>query len=195
MGRSRDWKPRTPNVGSSSPSDPSDDTLVPPTGYALDRFYDHIDLEAFGKGLQTVANALFSNGKRRSKYTHVSALLLSWEDEDPQLPVSIEIAELKDVLESDYGFNVQEWQIPAEESHIELNSRVLRFLEDSSIKHLKIVYYAGHGIAIWTRCSYMLGNCLTFANLAQSSKQSWREGSIPHCEVVWYSKCSRGIEV
>lgn len=73
------------------------------------------------------------------------------------MPVSLEIAELKDVLVNLYGFEVEEWQIPSIRSHVELNSRILDFLKGSDMKHLKIVYYAGHGKmsnhgqAIWTR--------------------------------------------
>jgi hypothetical protein len=50
----------------------------------------HIDLQNYEKGLQDAANAVFSSN-RRTRYTHISALLLSGEDEDPQLPVSLEI--------------------------------------------------------------------------------------------------------
>jgi hypothetical protein len=116
----------------------------PPSGYALDRLNYHIDLQDFGRGLQNAANAAFSDD-RRSRYTQVSALLLSWKDEDPQLPVSVEIRALKEAFVNLYGFEVEEWQIPPTNSHMELNMRVLNFLKDSCSKHLKIVYYAGHG--------------------------------------------------
>jgi len=134
----------------------SPEKAPPPSGYDLDRLNYHIDLQEFGRGLQNAANAVFSND-RRSKYTQVSALLLSWEDEDPRLPVSLEVCALKDVFVNLYGFEVEEWQIPATNSHMELNLKVLEFLKDSSINHLKIVYYAGHGKlsnhgqAVWTR--------------------------------------------
>lgn len=128
----------------------------PPSGTELDRLHYHVDLQEFAKTLQGAVNAAFSSD-RRSRYSQVSALLLSWEDEDPQLPVSIEIKALKDVFIDLYGFEVEEWQIPATESHMELNLRVLNFLKDSNTKHLKIVYYAGHGKlsnhgqSLWTR--------------------------------------------
>jgi hypothetical protein len=135
---------------------PSPAQSPPLSGYDLDRLNYHVGLEDFGNGLQNAANAVFSSD-RRSRYTQVSALLLSWEDEDPQLPVSLEINALKDVLVNLYGFEVDEWKIPAYESHMELNLKILHFLKDSSTKHLKVVYYAGHGKlsnhgqAIWTR--------------------------------------------
>jgi hypothetical protein len=129
----------------------------PPSRYDIDRLNYHVHLEDLGEELQKAANAVFSSD-RRSKYTKVSALLLSWEEEDPQLPVSLEINTLKDVLVNLYGFEVEEWKIPAHDSHIRLNRKILQFLEDSYTKHLKVVYYAGHGKyvsnhgqAIWTR--------------------------------------------
>jgi hypothetical protein len=142
------------NVDEDSASSPAQ--CPPLSFYDLDRLNHHVGLEDFGKGLQNAANAVFSSD-RRSRYTQVSALLLSWEDEDPQLPVSLEINALKDVLINLYEFEVEEWKIPAHDSHMELNLKILQFLKDSSTKHLKIVYYAGHGKlsnhgqAIWTR--------------------------------------------
>jgi hypothetical protein len=147
----------TANVNEDSLSSPIQSQCTPLSGYDLDRLNYHVDLESFGKGLQNAANAVFSS-ERRSRYTQVSALLLSWEDEDPQLPVSLEINTLKDVLVNLYGFEIEEWKIPAHDSHIRLNRKILQFLEDSSTKHLKDVYYAGHGKyvsnhgqAIWAR--------------------------------------------
>jgi hypothetical protein len=141
--------------------DSSSDSCPPLSGYELDRLNHHITLQDFGKGLQKAANAVFSSD-RRSRYNKVSVLLLSWEDEDPELPVSLEIAALKDVFVDLYGFQVEEWLIPPQHSHMKLNMRVLNFLEDSSSRHLKIAYYAGHGKLsnhgqmLWTR---LANNC------------------------------------
>jgi hypothetical protein len=143
--------PQVAVEGDASPS-----SYPPPPGHELDRLNYHIDLQDFGRGLQDAANAVFTTD-RRSRYTQVSALLLSWEDEDPQLPVSLEIRALKEVFVELYGFEVEEWLIPPVESHGELNMRVLNFLKGSNSKHLKIVYYAGHGKlsnhgqSLWTR--------------------------------------------
>lgn len=143
-----------PQVDDEDETSPS--SCPPPSGYELDRLNYHIDLQDFGRGLQDAANAVFSTD-RRSRYTQVSALLLSWEDEDPQLPVSLEIHALKDVFVELYGFEVEEWLIPQVDSHGELNMKVLNFLKGSNSNHLKIVYYAGHGKlsnhgqSLWTR--------------------------------------------
>ncbi|KAF8854102.1 hypothetical protein BDZ45DRAFT_597553 [Acephala macrosclerotiorum] len=129
----------------------------PPSFYDIDQLNYHIDLQEFGKGLQVAVNAVFSGtGHRRFRYSRVSAILLSWEDEDPSLPVSLEIAALREVFINLYGFEVEEWKIPDVNSHTALNLKILQFLGDSDTKHLKIVYYAGHGRlsnhgqAIWT---------------------------------------------
>ena len=143
---------------------PTPGSRPPPSGYELDKLRYHIDLQDFGKGLQNAANAVFSSD-RRSKYNQTSVLMLSWVDEDPDLPVSLEISALRDVFVNLYSFGVEEWQIPAVNSHMELNLKILQFLKDSSPKHLKIVYYAGHGKlsnhgqAIWTRCAPSLWPC------------------------------------
>ena len=99
---------------------------------------------------------MFSSN-RRSRYNQVTVLLVSWEDEDPELPVSLKFTALKGVFAGLYGFQVEKWLIPLLKSHMKLNVRVLNFLEDSCSRHLKIVYYAGHGKLsnhgqmLWTR--------------------------------------------
>jgi hypothetical protein len=116
----------------------------PPTGHELDRMHYHISLQKFGTGLQRAANAIFP-GDQHSRYMKIDVILLSWEDEDPKLPVSIEIRELADIFTSLYGYDVVQWLIPSEKPHIRLQAKILQFLGDSDPSHLKIVYYAGHG--------------------------------------------------
>ena len=73
-------------------------------------------------------------------------ILLSWEEEDPNLPVSIEIKELREIFKGLYGYEVEEYLIPTEYNcHNRLQSRILEFLGENDPRHLKIVYYAGHG--------------------------------------------------
>jgi hypothetical protein len=112
--------------------------------YELDRIQKDIDLQSFGEGLQKAAEAIFPNDNR-SRYTEVHVLLLSWEDEDPNLPVSIDISRLSDLFQTVYGFETSAWQIPAVQSHRETNRKIDQFLGDDDPKHLKVVYYAGHG--------------------------------------------------
>jgi hypothetical protein len=127
-------------------------TPTPPTCDDIDRWRYHIELEKFGQSLQAAAQAVFPN-ERRSRYTDVSVLMLSWEDEDPRLPVSEEIDKLKIIFRDVYHFDTEYWEIPSQRSHYKTNERVMDFvrLEDDSSTRLKIVYYAGHARLMETR--------------------------------------------
>jgi len=133
-------------------------TSPPPTPLDIDRWNRHIDLKEFGEGLQSAACALFPN-ETKSRYTKVTVLLLSWQDEDPKLPVSIEISQLVHVFRDIYRFNVDEWKIPNQSSHWAVNHKIMEFVHPApdDKEHLKIVYYAGHGklnkmrLLEWTR--------------------------------------------
>jgi hypothetical protein len=112
--------------------------------FDLDRLNYHVRLQDFAVELQKAANAAFPGGQT-SRYSKVDVILLSWEDEDPTLPVASEIRELADTFANVYGYHVEEWLIPAEEdSHNKLQVKILQFLWASNPTHLKIVYYAGH---------------------------------------------------
>lgn len=82
------------------------------------------------------------------KYARVYALLILWEDEDPQLPVSLEVHELGVVLASIYKYEVQIYRIPSGGSHKRLNQKILDFVElgGDNKEDLKIVYFGGHGM-------------------------------------------------
>ncbi len=126
-----------------------DDTDVPPRKrpmafHELDRLNHHTNLQRFGSSLQAAANAIFP-AEQVSRYTKVDVILLSWEDEDPKLPVSLEVRELASVFADIYRFDVEEWLIPADDSHNRVQTRILQFLGPNNPRHLKIVYYAGHG--------------------------------------------------
>ena len=140
---------------SSSNSSPN---TIPPSPDDISRWQWHIGLQDFGKSLQVAANAIFPNTSKL-RYKTVSTLLLSWEDEDPNLPVSIEINELSAVFEDGYGFETEKWKIPDQNSHARLNRKILDFVvtEDDPRDYLFIVYYAGHAkltsdrLLSWTR--------------------------------------------
>jgi len=143
------------NVDSHSSSPP------PPTPHELDFQQRHISLKQFGEGLQLAANTLFPNDST-SRYTKTSVLILSWEDEDPELPVSIEISRLSYVFEHVYQFEVESWKIPTKNSHFELNQKIGAFVkpEDDDRQHLKIVYYAGHARLAKNRTLVWAGSVL-----------------------------------
>lgn len=136
----------------------SPNSTPPPTLADIDRWRYHIDFEDFGKSLQDAANAVFPNDTN-SRYTEVSVLILSWEDEDPQLPVSQEIRSLYHLFNEVYSYETERWTIPDEHSHWKLTEKVMDFVKptEDSKTHLKIVYYAGHArltdtrLLVWTR--------------------------------------------
>lgn len=76
---------------------PSSQSSPPPTFQDIERWQYHISLREFGEDLQAAAKAIFPNDSN-SKYTKVNVLILSWQDEDPQLPVSLEIRRLYEVF-------------------------------------------------------------------------------------------------
>jgi hypothetical protein len=136
----------------------STSTSPPPSPLDIDRWNRHIGLKEFGEGLQAAASALFPN-ETKSRYTKTTVLMLSWEDEDPNLPVSLEISCLADVFRNVYRYHVDEWKIPNQSSHWAVNQKIMDFVRPApdDREHLKIVYYAGHGklngtrLLEWTR--------------------------------------------
>jgi hypothetical protein len=79
--------------------------------------------------------------------------MLSWIDEDPQLPVSLEIDKLAAVLEMRYHFDIERWEIPDQNSHFKVAKKVMGFVAPVGDERwqLKIVYYAGHARLLDTR--------------------------------------------
>jgi len=137
---------------SQSNSISSSSTAPPPTPHDIDRWGKHTSLQEFGEGLQSAARALFPN-ETKSRYTSVTVLVLSWQDEDPNLPVSLEISRLVDVFKNIYHFDVDEWKIPNQNSHWAVNQKIMTFVAPgpNDKEHLKIVYYAGHARLTKTR--------------------------------------------
>jgi hypothetical protein len=100
----------------------------PPTSEELDRIYRPRRL-------------------RKDTYLETFVLMLSWEEDDPRLPVDREIDSLYDVFERLYHFKVERWKIPSTDPHIRLNEKILDLVKLGGDRGdcLKIVYYAGHG--------------------------------------------------
>ncbi|KAL2071832.1 hypothetical protein VTL71DRAFT_13067 [Oculimacula yallundae] len=143
--------PATQSYISSANSSP------PPTFSDLDRWRCHIDFQKFSKDLQAAANAVFPNDTK-SRYSRVSVLMLSWENEDPNLPVSQEIDKLHDIFQNLYRYETERWTIPDENCHYRLTEKIMDYVKpaEDSKTHLKIVYYAGHArltetrLLVWT---------------------------------------------
>lgn len=157
--------PNTEDGVTSSKGDyPSSPNSTPPplSSHEIDNFTRRMDMKAFGENLQKAANAVFPNDNK-SRYIKVSVLLLSWQDEDPKLPVSDEIKILEEIFRAMYHFETEHWKIPDENSHYVVNEKVLAFVKPGgqSAEHLKIIYYAGHArltherSLAWTRYEYL----------------------------------------
>jgi len=84
-------QPDSKTVSSSEHrSDNSSSATAPPTPNDTNRWKSHISLQQFGERLQASAKAVFPN-VAKSRYSKISVLMLSWEDQDPSLPISIEV--------------------------------------------------------------------------------------------------------
>ncbi|KAH7400228.1 hypothetical protein BKA64DRAFT_477638 [Cadophora sp. MPI-SDFR-AT-0126] len=136
----------TSNAASHQSSISSTSTLPPPNPHDIDRWNRHVKFQDFAAGLDDAAKALFPNEKT-SRYSSVTVLVLSWQDEDPHLPVHLEIAELVHVFKDVYQYDVEEWKIPTQNPHLAVNRKIMDFVEPApnDREHLKIMYYAGHG--------------------------------------------------
>lgn len=111
----------------------------------IDRWQRHISLQNFAKDVERAAKSVYS-ADNRSRYTNVYVLILKWKTEDPKLPVSYEISELRQVLEQVYHYETEIFEIPDSRSHNKVNEKISAFIgiNDDSKSDLKIVYYAGH---------------------------------------------------
>lgn len=114
---------------------------------------------------------LIQRQTERPPYSHVSVLLLSWED-DPS--VDQDVAAFEAILRSKYNYVTRRWQIPTVPNpSIKLGVQMASFLENARPNHLLIIYYAGHGFVgsdghlywAWYVCPTVIGHdferCLT----------------------------------
>jgi hypothetical protein len=124
----------------------------PPTPEELDRQLRSAKLRSFGEQLQEIANASIPNNQA-TRYRNVYVLILKWEGEDPQLPISLEILKLLNVFVNIYHFETEVWDIPDEDCHVSVNQKILDFkrLGSDSKDDLKVLYYGGHGRLIRNR--------------------------------------------
>ncbi|UNI15498.1 hypothetical protein JDV02_002027 [Purpureocillium takamizusanense] len=100
------------------------------------------DFESFARHLQDAA-MLIQRQTERPPYSDVSVLLLSWEEDQT---VDDDLAALETVLQKQYNFGTQQWQIPTVPNpSIKLGVQMASFLEQARPDHLLIIYYAGHG--------------------------------------------------
>jgi hypothetical protein len=138
--------------------------IPPPKPEEIDQWQRNVKIQAFGEELQTIADAYFPN-TATSRYKNVYVLILKWDDEDPNLPVSYETERLESVFRDVYFFQTETWDIPDMDCHDKVNQKILDFKRQggNSQNDLKIVYYGGHGkltrngSLAWTRYNPLFG--------------------------------------
>ncbi|KAH7386366.1 hypothetical protein BKA64DRAFT_141824 [Cadophora sp. MPI-SDFR-AT-0126] len=121
-------------------------TAIPPRPEDIDRWHRHSTLENFGRALNKRAKLVYSS-ESRSRYSNVHVLIIKWEREDPNLPVSHEISDLCRVFQGKYHYQTEIFEIPDKKSHARVSAKINAFIDinDDSKDDLKIIYYAGHG--------------------------------------------------
>jgi hypothetical protein len=79
------------------------------------------------------------------KYKKVTALLISWAEDD--LGVAVEVDRLQLLFKQDFNFETERYKIPSQNSAAELSSRLSTFIRTHSLgdDSLSIFYYGGHG--------------------------------------------------
>ncbi|KAH6719008.1 hypothetical protein BKA61DRAFT_429076, partial [Leptodontidium sp. MPI-SDFR-AT-0119] len=130
----------------------------------------HHRMREIAARIQDGANRSFPNDlSSRYRYDKVYALLICWADEDPRLPVSIELNDLSRLFSDEFGFQAETWQIPTDNCHNELSHKVLDFIGigDDNRNDLKIVYYGGHGILT-------KGRQLAWTNIPNKAEKMFR---------------------
>jgi hypothetical protein len=93
-----------------------------------------------------ISNELSRYHPRRSqRYSAVNVLLVTWKDDD--IGVASEVDELAHLFRDEFSFFVWPYQIPSNNSQVQLQLHVAQFIErcGSSDDNLIILYYSGHG--------------------------------------------------
>jgi hypothetical protein len=105
--------------------------------------------------------------------------MMRWAQDN--LGVAQELNILANLFQDEYGFNVEEWKIPADKtSHTNLMQKALDFLGDyDSEDNLFILYYAGHG----------------FINQDRQSTWAWRVFLWIRFGVAWLTTIAHRIRV
>jgi len=80
---------------------------------------------------------------RHNPYSHVSALLIQFQDDD--LGVRSEIADLECMFRDTYHFDVDTYRIPSSKKRYhQLSAKLHDFVDDDAPGRLFIIYYGGH---------------------------------------------------
>ncbi|KAM3432708.1 hypothetical protein NHJ13734_006766 [Beauveria thailandica] len=149
-GKRRKLAPKL-NASASSPPDPLSiapysQKLPHPTHIVPDAPHhsQRHEFEAFARHLHDAAILINRQAAHpRTAYTNVSVLLLGWQDDAAAVD---NIRALQQVLDADYRYHTQTWQIPTVANpSIKLGMQMASFLEHARPDQLLIIYYSGHG--------------------------------------------------
>ncbi|KAM3504393.1 hypothetical protein MY10362_003593 [Beauveria mimosiformis] len=148
-GKRRKLAPKL-NASASSPPDPNaapySQKLPHPTHIVPDAPHhsQRHEFEAFARHLHDAAILINRQAAHsRTAYTNVSVLLLGWQDDAAAVD---NIRALQQVLDTDYRYHTQTWQIPTVANpSIKLGMQMASFLEHARPDQLLIIYYSGHG--------------------------------------------------
>ncbi|KAK1750555.1 zinc finger Y-chromosomal protein 1 [Echria macrotheca] len=100
------------------------------------------DFEAFARHLQDACMHIYQRGLK-SQHTSVSVQMLRWEEDTS---VEADMLTLEKVFQERYNYHTARWTIPTVPNpSIKLGVQIASFLENASLDHLLIIYYAGHG--------------------------------------------------
>ena len=103
-------------------------------------------LEVFANDLDSALKNSFPPMAQPYPYSSVHVLLIRWTADD--LNTQHEIDRLHNVFAQQYGFQVEQWQIPNSNATRALQSKLYDFQHvHQSEKELLIVYYGGHSEA------------------------------------------------
>ncbi|TVY17726.1 Cholesterol oxidase [Lachnellula arida] len=123
----------------------SDSLSTTPSNFdEFHRWQAHIALKNFGEGLHAAAQAVFPS-ERRFPYSKVYVLMLCWDDERANQRLDKDMDQLSNVFKDVYHFETEVWRIPDEDSNLDVNQKVLDFVDlgGDRFEDLKIVYYTG----------------------------------------------------
>ena len=102
-----------------------------------------METEALRKRLNSALE--LEDWRSRNDYKSVSVLVLYWQEGD--LPgFKKEAYEIGELFATHFHYDIEYYEIPSNNSHMELDKKVNSFLDDhGGPDHLMIFHYGGHG--------------------------------------------------
>ena len=102
-----------------------------------------METEAVKKRLNSALE--FEDWRSRNDYKSVSVLVLYWQEGDLS-GFKREAYEIGELFETNFHYDIEYYEIPSDNSHMELDKKINSFLDDhGGPDHLMILHYGGHG--------------------------------------------------